>query len=519
MIFSVLVVVFFAFVYCVVARELYKSSTTILILPQEVPEDYIKSTVTYSVEERLSTIQQQVLSRPRLLKIIQSFDLFPELRDKVPQETLLEKMIERTNIELKGESREKNAFTIEYLHEDPRIAMLVVSDLASLFIEDNLKLRVGQAVGTAEFLDTQVQAVKKELDRKDRKIKVYKTKHMGELPEQMASNLGMLTRYQEELNSISDSIRSAEDRKLLLDTQISALKSRSGLREEEVKTDENIDLFQMSRKMSLAAEIAKKKEELSKLRITYTDSNPTTKKLIDEIGKLEDAYNDTSSEANLTEQNGNTVESSTYIAPESEGIISHLTDLIQRRKEVELNIKKLHEAKEDVLKSIEVYSKRVENAPKRELELKELLRDYNNLKVTFEGLLQKKINADMSQDMEKRKKGEQFKILDPAFFPEKPFKPERIKIMLLAFMVSITLGVWGAIFCERMDKSIKTPDEFREIYGLPVLVTLPEIITEVGKKKMIQRRVMLAGGLILYVVAVITFVFVYSDKIRLILRI
>ncbi len=513
MIFSVLVIMFAGSVYCVVAKEMYKSATTILVVPQEVPEDYIKSTVTYSVDERLNTIQQQVLSRTRLLNIVETFHLFPELKNRVPQETLVEKMIENTNIELKGDRRErKTAFTIEYFHEDPQIAMIVASTLASMFINDNLKIRVEQATGTADFIDTQLKSVKDELDGKDRKIKEFKTKYLGELPEQLESNLGMLSRYQEEIKDNAESIRAMEDKVFLLDSQLTELKSRFGSGQSEEG-----DADRAGRIMAIEEEIMGKKAELSRLSLLYTDRNPSIVRLRMEIRRLENAKNaisaggdgDASGDGELI-----------YYTPSNfERVNQQMTDIQQKMKEWNLAIKIAQEKNEELKRQVELYSKRVENTPKRELELKELTRDYNNLKTTYEELLSKKINADMSHDMEERQKGEQFHILDPAYLPEKPEKPNRGKIMLIAFLISISLGGWGAILGERFDRSIKTPDEFKEIYNLPVLVSFPEIATEKEEAKRRRKRMMLVAGLMIYFAVVVAFIFLFMDKIRVILRV
>ncbi len=160
----------------------------------------------------------------------------------------------------------------------------------------------------------------------------------------------------------------------------------------------------------------------------------------------------------------------------------------------------------------------MENTPKRELELKELTRDYNSLLRTHEELLGKKINADMSQDLESRQKGEQFQIIDPAYLPEKPYKPNRAKMLLVAFVLSVSIGGWGAILLERFDKSIKTPGEFSEVFELPVLASLPEVVGDAEEMKMFRKKALLAGGLAVYAGAVLLFIFIYFDKIKVIFK-
>ncbi len=541
MIFSVLVTMFAASVYCVVAKEMYKSSTTILITPQKIPEEYIKSTVTYRIEERLNTIQQQVLSRTRLLNVIKTHGLFPELQGKVPQEEIVEMMRERINLELKGDQRErKTAFAIEYSHEDPQTAMLVTSSLASMFIEKNLNIREQQAMGTAEFIDNQLEQVKEELDIKDRKIKVFRTKYLGELPEQLTSNLGMLSRYQDELKSNAEYFRAAQDRRILLDTQIADLKAKSGYVEIAAAEKENettvngfdrwgVPTQSMDQEMAVGAIIAEKEAELARLRLRYTENHPAIGKVQHEIMRLQAKARELRERAKTPgtkgRKNGGAGSAAggpspiaAYVSPRKEKMHDQIRALIDQRNRVELEIKSLKEEKENILKLIELYSRRVENTPKRELELKELTRDYNSLLRTHEELLGKKINADMSQDLESRQKGEQFQIIDPAYLPEKPYKPNRAKMLLVAFVLSVSIGGWGAILLERFDKSIKTPGEFSEVFELPVLASLPEVVGDAEEMKMFRKKALLAGGLAVYAGAVLLFIFLYFDKIKVIFK-
>src|SRR5512134_2865878 len=155
-VFSVLFILLGASVYCVVTPELYKSSTTILIIPQSVPEDYVRSTVSVKVEQQLATIKQQVLSRTTLMKVMEELRLFEMERKSLAPEEVVELMRKRVGIEvLQGRSRDSgsDAFTLSFLHEDPKSAMNGAARLASFFIDENLKTREQQAVGTSEFLD------------------------------------------------------------------------------------------------------------------------------------------------------------------------------------------------------------------------------------------------------------------------------------------------------------------------------------------------------------------------------
>src|SRR5512134_2467121 len=222
-VFSVLFILLGASVYCVVTPELYKSSTTILIIPQSVPEDYVRSTVSVKVEQQIATIKQQVLSRTTLTKVMEELRLFEKEREKLSAEDVVETMRKRIGIEVvqgRGRDGGSDAFTLSFLHENRQMATHAASRLASFFIDENLKTREQQAVGTSEFLESQLKDTKAKLEELENRVKDYKMRHMGELPQQMEANLRVLTGLQDRLRSTEAAIRTQEDRKVYIESHI-----------------------------------------------------------------------------------------------------------------------------------------------------------------------------------------------------------------------------------------------------------------------------------------------------------
>ena len=225
-VFSFLIVLFGAVVFIVVVPPQYKSTTTILIIPQRVPEAFVQSTVSIGVEGRLATMQQQVTSRTVLLKVMDELGLFPNLRQKALPEDIIERMKKRIEIDVaqdRRRDRSTEAFSISFAYEDPKLAMLTASRLASLFIDENLRTREQQAVGTAEFLESQLQETKKKLEIQEEKVKRYKLQFMGELPQEIQSNLTTLNRLQDYFRANGERMRAAEDRKVFLEARFSTL--------------------------------------------------------------------------------------------------------------------------------------------------------------------------------------------------------------------------------------------------------------------------------------------------------
>jgi polysaccharide chain length determinant protein (PEP-CTERM system associated) len=519
----ILIITFAASVYCVVSQEMFKSTSRIFVIPQKIPENFIKSTVDMrlAIEERINTLGLQVLTKTRLKSIIDELDLFPELTGEGRENQALRLMRKRIIVGMLGSKDRKrevqSVFSIEYSHEDPQVAMLVNTKLTSMFIDENIRRREQLAVGTIELFESQGQEVEKQLEEKDRSIREFRTKYLGELPEQLDSNLRMLERYKEDLKSNRDSIRSAKDRLLLIDTQIAELKAKTGIIDSKDAKGEDAESQDSLKTLSLSAQIAQKRGMLSQLRLKYTESHPEIRFLKGEIEELEKELKKSGSGKDGSRKLLN--EDYAYYSPETEQMSQQIAILMQQKRAIKLEINNLFRDQGDINKLVDLYSSRVENTPMREHELKELTRDYDNLRKYYEEMLNKKMNADLSKNMESREQGEQFQLLDPPSLPLQPYKPARLMVMALAVLLSISAGVAGAIGFEFMDNTIKTPGEFKELIDIPVLVSLPLVLTEAIKRKVVMKKTFLTSGVILYFVAVITFVILYMDKIKVILNV
>lgn len=209
--------------------KIYKATTLILVQPQKVPEAYVRSIITAPITERLNTISQEILSRTSLEKVIKEFDVFPNIRNEVPMEVIIEQMRKMIDIRVQSRGATQSTFSISFEGENPAKVMKVVNNLASLFIEENLKVRELQAEKTAEFITKELYATEGQLKRKEEDLRKYKEKYIGQLPQQLDANLRILERLQQQLKTTSDNIRAVEDRSILLQDQIERLRSSNSL--------------------------------------------------------------------------------------------------------------------------------------------------------------------------------------------------------------------------------------------------------------------------------------------------
>jgi uncharacterized protein involved in exopolysaccharide biosynthesis len=141
--------------------------------------------------------------------------------------------------------------------------------------------------------------------------------------------------------------------------------------------------------------------------------------------------------------------------------------------------------------SVSDYQRRVEAVPGHESELTDLMRDYDTLRNTYTSLLAKKEESKISANLERQQVSEQFKILDPARLPQKPFSPDRLKIALAGAGCGLMLGVALGAFLEYRDTSLRSEDEILRTLVLPVLATIP-LMTAVSERG--HRRMMVVAS-------------------------
>ena len=525
-VFSILLILFGASVYSVIAPEKYKSSTTILVVAQRVPEGYVRSTISTRVDERLFTIRQQVLSRTRLMAVMEELGLYKEERKKLPAEEVVEMMRKSIEIQLAsatdrgGRRREssEDAFTLTVTHENPQSAMMTASRLASYFIDENLKSREQQAAGTSEFLESQLQETKARLEAQEEKVKQYKLQFMGELPQQLQANLQILSRLQDQLKMNSDATRIAQDRKVYLEAQLGVLESQVNAIAAQMSAAGGSDAPAPSgmSAAALANELSVKKYQLAALSAKYTEQYPEVRRLKDEVAQLEKrlagAIAQEGPSGNL-QQPSNAGAGAYGQAPGSR----ERDDILRLRaqnKALDSEIASLRKDRQGIEKAIASLEARVEKSPRREQEMVSLTRDYENLRLSYDDLLKKKLDAEVSQNLEKRQKGEQFQILDPADLPQEPFSPDRPRILGIAFAASMLIGFGGAIGLEMINPTLRGKRDFQHFFQIPVLASIPVIRDTAYEARKSRQVTVLYSGLISFGAVVTLFLVVFGQKIR-----
>lgn len=431
---------------------IYRASTLVMVEKQKVPADYVKPTVTMGMEERLSTIEQQITNRSNLERIVQEMNLYPELRRTAPLEKVARVARDNLTVAKRGDS----VFTIYFKDPDPVKAANTANRVAELFILENLRLRENQAQGTSAFLEAELEQTKQRLEQQEAKIAAFKSLYMGQLPEQRDTNLQAVGQLQDKLEINMDALDKAETRKIILQRQISEL-SQPVL----VPTTQ---LPAAPAAPKGPTRLEQLQSQLAELRSRYTDQHPDVIRLqaeIEQVRKIESSRPIEVTEAPPLPQ---------YTTPKVDPALR------AQLEAVDMEIRGLHAERARILSDIGNTQLRLENVPRVEQQLLSLTRDYDNIQKSYESLLAKRIEAKLAENLEKSRQSEQFTILEKAIPPSDPYSPNRLLFLAIGLAGGALLGLVAAFLRDQTDSTFAEGDALQSAFpGVQVLATIPQL--------------------------------------------
>jgi polysaccharide biosynthesis transport protein len=463
--------------------DLYRSTATVLVERQQVPEAFVRPTVTSELETRLNTISQEILSRSRLEGLVARFGLYPDLRARASSEEVVERMRKDVRLELKTTESKDNrpnattAFALSYQGRDPSTVALVTNTLASFYIEENLKLRERQATGTADFLKVQLAETRKRLDELEARVSEFRRLHLGELPQQMPANLATLETLHAQLRLNSDNQLRASERRENLKAQLAEAASMPQLFGGQPGSASGTQPIYETRSQRLG----RLKLDLTTALANSTEAHPTVMRLRREIQALERATDEPAAK-----DAGSALPATPYTLRLKEALQS---------TEGEIRILKTEEQR--LRTGIAAYQARVENTPKREQEFLEVSRDYDTTKQLYESLVKRHEEAQLAESMEQRQKGEQFRILDAAVPSIVPVAPNRLQLLLVSLALSAGIAAGALMLAEMLDTSFHSVAELRAFTTVPVLVSISRITSKSDQRRGRRRFRLAAAGAVL----------------------
>jgi len=465
--------------------KIYQSTATILVVGQQVPTDFVRPTVTGSLDTRLQTISQEILSRSRLEELIDKFNLYSSARN--PQEAAEDVRLERVrrDIEVKPTGMDRSgltvAFTVKYQGADPQTVANVTNTLASYYIEENMKVRERQATGTAEFLRLQLTQVKSRLESQEHRVSEFKRRNFGELPTQLDANLGTLERLNTQFRLNGEKQIRVREQRQELARLIDAMTSMAAMTSVQIAAPAKTSApagHVITTDTTLTARLARMKQDLADLRTRFNDRYPDVAQLKAEIAALERQIAESRREVPAAEPTAAAKDAPSKEEPVQQPRDPYVVQMEQALSQLNVEINTLKEEENRLRTAMSSYQTRVDNTPRRDLEFQELSRDYDTTRELYRTLLKRYEEAQLSENLEQRQKGEQFRILEPAVASVTPVAPNRPRLLLLAVALSVGLAIGLVFVAEQLDTSFHSVDDLRAAMSFPILVSIPRIVTD-----------------------------------------
>lgn len=459
----------------------YVSSTLILVEEPSIPKNYVVANVNDDLQARLQSISQQILSRTRLLYIIDNLKLYNQHRDHpLTPDDKVDLMRKDIEIELvRDRDGSITAFRINYTAPSPAVAQQVTSKLTNLFIDENLKVRQQQSEGTTQFIQSQLETARQSLAAQEAKIRDFQAAHEGELPTQQTTNLQILGGLQSQYQNEQQALNTAKQQRIYFQTMLDQYRAlQSGTTSADGAPNGLAAIDQQLEKMHA---------QLTELSSHYTDSYPDVQQLKSQIAKTERTRNNL-----LAELKSNA-------RKQDSGATSHeAVDPIQNPTLMQLQ-SQLHSAQVEITNreqsianlggKIGEYQRRLNQEPASEQQLADLTRGYDQSKANYDDLLKKENESRMATSMEQLQQGERFTILDPPSLPLKPAFPNRLKMCGMGFVAGTMLGALFVGILEFLDDRLHSDKEIKKMLPAAVISEVPEILTANDKNRGARRIV------------------------------
>src|SRR5262245_20655554 len=476
----------------------FRSTATILIEEQEIPKEFVRSTVTTIADERIQVITQQVMTRSTLMQIVEKYDLYAKERRYLSNEEILDRMrrdIRTQTISVEGGSGNRLfgggsraiAFKVSYDNEAPQKAQQVANELVTLYLNENVRTRRQRADEATAFFADEAERIGKQITEIEAKLAAFKRANARRLPETTPLNLQLRERAEAELEEILRQQRLVEDRRIYLESQLTVLTepapippNQTVLEPEErlrmlrnqyasqagIYGESHPDLVRMRREIESLEKISAKKpladpkaledakSELARLEARYAADHPDVQRQQKRVAALQ------AEQGKLPARK-----------PDNPAYVSLSAQIEAARAESE----SLQKRREDVRARIAGYEARLDQAPGVEQAYRDLMRDYDNALSKYKEIRAKQMEARVALELEKERKGERFSLIDPPQYPERPAQPDRRKLLATTVAGSVGAGIGAGFLAESLDRSVRGARALGALLDTPLLGVIPRV--------------------------------------------
>lgn len=476
----------------------YTAQGTILVESQQIPSDFVRSTINAYAQERITTIRQRVMTRNRLLEVADEYDLFPRSLGLSESERV-QLMRERLRVDLITTSAQARAnrdgtiaFTVAYTDRDANKAFLVANKFMTLFLDEDVRARTTGASNTTEFFERESARLRTAVADMEARVSTYKANNANALPEHLNMHLNMLERARNDLNNAQASISQLEEERRFLETQL--ISGTSG---------DN----------SLSAELARLESELARLRATYRDNYPEVVAKREEIASIKRRMAPSSAITNLREaltaaedrltatENLEPADPEAVAAAEAqvetarEALSARISEesrkgstdiagvqLEGRIAVIENRIRMMNKRVDASGEQIADLETRIARTPEVERGIAGLTRDYENLFTEYQDVLARQQDAQLAENLEENQQAEKFSILEPALQPDQPSSPNRPQLIFVALFGALGVGGAVALGIELLQARLRGRSHIASIIDGQPIAVIPYIHSEADNR-------------------------------------
>ena len=446
--------------------DLYKANALVLV-ERTISESIVRTPVSGELESRLYVIKQEILSRDRLIGLIDRFHLYPRLRQRAGIENVLSRARNDIIVQPAGpeqvSGRTKTvSFTLSYTSDNRERVADVTNAVAAFYVQQNDRMRSDEATNTTQFLGSQLAEAKRGLDSHEAAMRDYTSRYTGELPQQVGVNLATLERLNTQLRLNGEQqIRIIEQRDKLYD----------GLKDTGVIARVNTGDGDLSpESIDRLRKIDEQKQKLAQAETQFTSRHPDVVRLRDQLTAMEREQE----QAEAAEKRRRDEAAASARAAATVDATAAAPQLRRRTMDsLDAELAKLREEEAGIRATISAFEQRLESSPQRQQEYQTITRDYNAAKDLYDSLLKRYDEAQLTESMETDRAGERFRVLEPALPPEGPAAPNRLRLLLMGFLLACAAGAAAALAREQFDTAFHSVDDIRDFTAVPVLVSIP----------------------------------------------
>ena len=477
--------------------DVYESTTLIVVTSSTLPTGVVPTNTEDNITRQLNNISQIVTSRSSLEPLVQKYGLYQSERLRgEPMESVIAMMRKDISVDVNTSRNDiTNGFNITVRGRDPKTTQAVTSELASKYIDEQTRDTVHKGTSAKGFIDSKVKEAKDELDAIDKKRFDFMTSNVGTLPSEATALVSQLTGLREQQKALMTDVGRLQDRRAAAINQLALIKKST----EQQKVDAAENLTDPKTTLAWSQLVTRKamlEGELTRLKQEFKDKHPDVISKQKEVDQVKQDMDDMIAEWKQK-------------IKEKEEKLANRPDLAASSVEAEINmtegeIKRAQGLLADNEKQIGALVQRINNVPGVEVQLGAIEREYNTKKAAYDLLLAQQGKINLVSDAASEQQSEGIAVVDAANLPSKPVAPKRLMLSAIGLVLGLGIGLilTGVFEIPRL-MTIQTTEDVRHYTGLPVLISVPELLTPQEARAIPRRRrLLLAAGMAVTVVSI-----------------